>query len=124
MDSVNALGSAAIAQVRTLPQTLNVQLSTLPLVPKEYADAPQAALTLVGLVVVFSALWTALRAFFGAFMRPGHLLTLYGEWGVVTGGTDGIGKAIAKELVREGLNVVIISRTQAKLDATKAELEA
>ena len=61
-----------------LPQTLNVRLSTLPLVPKEYSAVPQAALTIIGLIFVVSALWTAARAFFVHFLRPGHLLKLYG----------------------------------------------
>jgi short-subunit dehydrogenase len=34
---------------------------------------------------------------------------------VVTGGTDGIGKAYARELARRGLNIVIISRNMDKL---------
>jgi hypothetical protein len=29
----------------------------------------------------------------------------YGEWAVVTGATDGIGKAIAKELSKKGMKV-------------------
>ncbi len=32
----------------------------------------------------------------------------YGPWGVVTGGTRGIGKALAESLASRGLNVVII----------------
>lgn len=35
---------------------------------------------------------------------------------VVTGATDGIGKAYAEHLAQLGLNVVLISRTQGKLD--------
>ena len=102
---------------------MSVRLSTLPMVPAEFSAVPQAALTMIGLVVLASALWTLARAFFVTFLRPGHLLKLYGKWGVVTGGTDGIGRGIATELVKEGLNVVVISRTQSKLDAVKDELE-
>ena len=47
-----------------------------------------------------------------------------GKWGVVTGATDGIGKALAIELARKGLNVMLISRTQEKLDQVKKEIEA
>ncbi|KAG8550504.1 hypothetical protein GDO81_024737 [Engystomops pustulosus] len=39
-----------------------------------------------------------------------------GKWAVVTGATDGIGKAYAEELARRGMCIVLISRTQEKLD--------
>lgn len=41
---------------------------------------------------------------------------------VVTGSTDGIGKAYAMELARRGVNIVLISRTQQKLDEVAAEI--
>lgn len=45
------------------------------------------------------------------FVRPGKdLKRSYGEWAVVTGASDGIGFAMAKEFVRKGLGVVLISR--------------
>ncbi|XP_069595228.1 very-long-chain 3-oxoacyl-CoA reductase [Ranitomeya imitator] len=39
-----------------------------------------------------------------------------GKWAVVTGATDGIGKAYAEELARRGMCIVLISRTLEKLD--------
>nr|BAC36174.1 unnamed protein product [Mus musculus] len=39
-----------------------------------------------------------------------------GEWAVVTGGTDGIGKAYAEELAKRGMKIVLISRSQDKLN--------
>jgi len=47
-----------------------------------------------------------------------------GQWAVVTGSTDGIGKAYAEQLADCGLNVVLVSRTQSKLESVAAELEA
>ena len=41
---------------------------------------------------------------------------------VVTGSTDGIGKAYAEELARKGLNIVLISRSPDKLNATAQEI--
>lgn len=41
----------------------------------------------------------------------------------ITGSTDGIGKAYAFELARRGFSIVLISRTQSKLDAVKKEIE-
>ncbi|CAG9531676.1 unnamed protein product [Cercopithifilaria johnstoni] len=46
-----------------------------------------------------------------------------GKWAVVTGSTDGIGKAYAFELARRGFSIVLISRTQSKLDAVMEELK-
>jgi NAD(P)-dependent dehydrogenase (short-subunit alcohol dehydrogenase family) len=49
-------------------------------------------------------------------------LGLQGKHAIVTGGSRGIGKAIARELAREGVDVAIVARTQADLDATAREL--
>lgn len=38
-------------------------------------------------------------------------LRQYGEWAIVTGATDGIGKAYAFELARQKLKVLLIART-------------
>jgi len=45
-----------------------------------------------------------------------------GQWAVVTGATDGIGKAYAKELAKRGMNVFLISRSEEKLKATADEI--
>ena len=39
----------------------------------------------------------------------------YGSWAVITGGSDGIGKAYALELAKRGLNILVIARTEKKL---------
>ncbi|XP_072113339.1 very-long-chain 3-oxoacyl-CoA reductase-B-like isoform X3 [Mobula birostris] len=49
-------------------------------------------------------------------------LTYFGEWAVVTGATNGIGKAYAHELARRGLNIVLISRSLEKLKTTADEI--
>lgn len=41
---------------------------------------------------------------------------------IITGGSSGIGKALAELLTRAGLNVTILARTQADLKRTQAEL--
>ena len=43
-------------------------------------------------------------------------LGLQGRHAIVTGGSRGIGKAIARELAREGVVVAIVSRTKADLE--------
>mmetsp|Transcript_21632 Transcript_21632/g.40428 ORF Transcript_21632/g.40428 Transcript_21632/m.40428 type:complete len:323 (-) Transcript_21632:256-1224(-) len=47
----------------------------------------------------------------------------YGNWVVVTGATDGIGKAMAMEFAKKGMNVFLMSRTESKLKDTAAEIE-
>jgi 3-oxoacyl-[acyl-carrier protein] reductase len=49
-------------------------------------------------------------------------LGLAGRRAIVTGGSKGLGKAIAAELLAEGAQVVICSRHDAELEATAAEL--
>jgi 17beta-estradiol 17-dehydrogenase / very-long-chain 3-oxoacyl-CoA reductase len=53
-----------------------------------------------------------------------NLKKCYGEWAVVTGATDGIGKAMAFELARKGQSVLLIGRSAEKLEACKGELSA
>jgi len=51
-------------------------------------------------------------------------LGLRGKHAIVTGGSLGIGKAIARELAREGVDVAIVARTKEQLEATARELAA
>ena len=49
-------------------------------------------------------------------------LELSGKSAIVTGGSRGIGKAIARELALEGVDVVIVARDREALDATAEEI--
>src|SRR5919109_254017 len=51
-------------------------------------------------------------------------LGLRGKRAIVTGGSLGIGKAIARELAREGVDVAIVARTKDRLEAAAKELSA
>jgi len=46
-----------------------------------------------------------------------------GKWAVITGATDGIGKAYAEELARQGLHIVLVSRTPDKLRKVADSIE-
>lgn len=50
------------------------------------------------------------------FPLPKTFFTSQGEWAVVTGASEGIGRAYAFELAKQGMNLVIMSRTKATLD--------
>ena len=51
-------------------------------------------------------------------------LELAGKTAIVTGGSRGIGKAIARELASEGVDIAIVARDQAMLDETAREIGA
>jgi len=51
-------------------------------------------------------------------------LGLQDKHAIVTGGSRGIGKAIARELAREGADVAIVARNKVDLEATARELAA
>lgn len=51
-----------------------------------------------------------------------HWQGKYGNWAVVTGASDGIGKAMATELAKAGLNLVLVARRQLLLDQISDEL--
>ncbi|XP_007885841.1 very-long-chain 3-oxoacyl-CoA reductase-A [Callorhinchus milii] len=80
---------------------------------------------------VLSVTWVALRAAYGLLLHGarvyllGHGLAVErcGRWAVVTGATDGIGKAYAKELAKRGMNIVLISRSQEKLDQVASDIK-
>lgn len=48
----------------------------------------------------------------------------YGPWALIAGGSDGIGAAFARELASRGLNVALIARNAATLDALAGEIRA
>jgi 3-oxoacyl-[acyl-carrier protein] reductase len=52
------------------------------------------------------------------------LRPLAGEWAVVTGGSKGIGKAIAQRLLGGGANVVLVARSASDLESAAAEAKA
>jgi 17beta-estradiol 17-dehydrogenase / very-long-chain 3-oxoacyl-CoA reductase len=59
------------------------------------------------------------------FIRKRHdLIERYGKgsWAVVTGATDGIGKAICHELAKSGFNIILVSRTILKLKTVAEDL--
>ncbi|VDK22573.1 unnamed protein product [Taenia asiatica] len=52
-----------------------------------------------------------------------HELKHAGEWAIITGSTDGIGRAFAEELASDGLNIFLVSRNAEKLLHVSQDLE-
>eukprot|EP01061_Rhynchopus_euleeides_P006068 TRINITY_DN15152_c1_g2_i1.p1 TRINITY_DN15152_c1_g2~~TRINITY_DN15152_c1_g2_i1.p1 ORF type:complete len:310 (+),score=128.58 TRINITY_DN15152_c1_g2_i1:61-990(+) len=78
---------------------------------------------IIGWAVIARVAFDVASGFYARFVRPEKDMKKYGSWALVTGATDGIGKAYAFALAKRGLNVVIISRTESKLQDMKKELE-
>ncbi|CAL5016273.1 unnamed protein product [Urochloa decumbens] len=93
------------------------------------ADArpPAWALALAALGLLASARAAARLALwvYAVFLRPAKpLRRRYGAWAVVTGATDGIGRALAFRLAASGLDVVLVGRDPDKLAAVAADIKA
>ncbi|KAI5627091.1 very-long-chain 3-oxoacyl-CoA reductase-A [Silurus asotus] len=93
---------------------------------RQLAETP---LLWVGAVTTASlALWLLFHIISGFkiwVLGNGALLSpKLGKWAVVTGATDGIGKSYAEELARRGFSIMLISRSQEKLDDVAKSLES
>ena len=77
---------------------------------------------------LFTELQSLGSGFLAYFLAPWGIyktnLKKYGQWAVITGASEGIGKGYALELARQGLNVVIISRSLEKLKAVETEIKS
>jgi len=80
-------------------------------------------LGLLGLKIIWNICSFFYTTYLGSWMGLNLDLSKYGPWAVVTGSTDGIGKAYAKQMAAKGLNIVLISRSPTKLQDTKSEIE-
>lgn len=86
-------------------------------------------LTAFGTLALLSTLYKLL-SFLKLYLRPSsfqrYQRTKSGEtpWAMVTGASDGIGKAFAFELARRGFNVVLHGRNPEKLALVQSDLEA
>jgi len=49
--------------------------------------------------------------------------TRYGEWAVVTGSSQGIGRSYAMELARRGLNIILVARSKERLSQVAKEIQ-
>ena len=83
----------------------------------------------VGYIILLWYLWKVLAfiwKFSIQYLVPlfgyTHDLRKYGEWAVVTGCTDGIGLQYALQLAAKGFNIVLISRSEEKIQTLSREI--
>lgn len=79
-----------------------------------------------GVAACVVAAKTARLLWLRAQLRFGPVLVskFKGQWALVTGGSEGLGKAIALALAKQGLHLVLVSRSQQKLNSAAAEIKA
>lgn len=88
----------------------------------EWADFFLVATTTLGFIITCKHLIHVLNWVWVMFLRLPKQLKQYGSWAVITGSTDGIGKAMSFELASQGLNLLLIGRNPTKLEATSKEI--
>ena len=82
----------------------------------------------VGLIACLAKLRTILDFVWFYFLRPTDRWEKYlqgpSPYAVVTGATDGIGKATAQELYNKGFNLILHGRNEAKLKGVIEEIQS
>jgi 17beta-estradiol 17-dehydrogenase / very-long-chain 3-oxoacyl-CoA reductase len=79
----------------------------------------------LGVVCAAVARWLWKYAWLPVRFQGKFLTERYGpgSWVLITGASDGLGKAFAQELARHGFNLILVARTQAKLDQLKSSIQ-
>lgn len=82
-------------------------------------------LSFIGFISFLKNFIIFLKWIFITFLRtPKNLVQSYGSWALITGSTDGIGKAFAFQLAQKGLNLILVARNLNKLQQVCYEIQA
>lgn len=80
---------------------------------------------LLALLLLSPVLYILLNCILPTLFGPQNLKRKYqASWGLVTGGSSGIGKELVRKLLSQGLNVVVVARGEPIFDQTVKELKA
>lgn len=112
-----------------MQRSLNMAIDSLLAIVTDAVNNPVTAaavcaLAVIGTISALKAVLNVINFFYVYFLRPGVSVKRFGPWAVVTGATDGIGKAYCVELAKKGINLVVVSRTEAKLQDLASELQS
>ncbi|KAH9708478.1 Very-long-chain 3-oxoacyl-CoA reductase-like protein [Citrus sinensis] len=78
----------------------------------------------LGFIILLKHSMSLLKCIYITFLRQPKNLKSYGSWALITGATDGIGKAFAHQLAQHGLNLILVSRNHNKLEKISNEIQA
>ncbi|PON42337.1 Short-chain dehydrogenase/reductase [Parasponia andersonii] len=80
-------------------------------------------ITCLGFLAILKRAISLLKWVFITFIRSSKNLKSYGSWAIITGATDGIGKAFASQLAEKGLNLILVGRNSNKLETVSKEIQ-
>ncbi|KNA20685.1 hypothetical protein SOVF_049800 [Spinacia oleracea] len=81
-------------------------------------------ISLLGILTIFKHTISLLKWTYITFIRPPkNLKKTYGSWALITGSSDGIGRAFAFQLATHGLDLILVSRTTTKLDRVAHDIK-
>jgi 17beta-estradiol 17-dehydrogenase / very-long-chain 3-oxoacyl-CoA reductase len=80
-------------------------------------------LRIIGIMTLLIAIWRTLLAIYRRILQPPKKPTSYGKWAIVTGSTSGIGKEFASYLAKQGMSILLISRSEDKLKEQVEEIK-
>lgn len=89
---------------------------------KQRKDKDGTLFMIIAIVAGLATLFAGSMAF--SFLFPAKKLDYTAQHVVITGGSQGMGKAVAHEFIRRGAHVSILARTQKTLDEALVELKA
>ena len=81
------------------------------------------SLSVVGAISILGSFARLLGWLWRHFLRPAKTLSRYGSWALITGCTDGIGKAYAFLLAKHRINLILVGRSKEKLDTLVSEIK-
>ncbi|KAF2188578.1 NAD(P)-binding protein [Zopfia rhizophila CBS 207.26] len=84
-----------------------------------------SALLLAGIYSISKPFLSYVRLLLSLFVLPGESLTKFGprgSWALITGASDGIGKEFALALASKGYNLILVSRTESKLESLASDI--
>ncbi|KAK6429988.1 hypothetical protein LTR95_013862 [Oleoguttula sp. CCFEE 5521] len=92
-----------------------------------YAALATQVAALIGVLFISLKIFSFWRMIASLFFIPGQKLSTFGpkgSWALVTGASDGLGKEYALQLAAKGFNVLLVSRTQSKLDTLASDISS